>query len=181
MIKRTTDPNTPASVRILLRQLLMTEEWPLPPAFLTGFLEQCWCLYMQEVLDREGDDSEAWKQTVGTLKLILWSVSPKPDSAERKLLSASIPGLVQTLRQVIRHTGYPPGKAQSFLATLSNWHLELIRTGCTDSIDPRPENDDTAPLPLLDPNFNRFLEIYNNADIEQIELSSDHDGIGRHL
>ena len=174
-------PGSPASVRMLLRQLLLTEEWPLPPVFVTGFLEQCWCQYMQEILDQEGDDSAAWKQAVGTLKLILWSVSPKADRAERRLLSRSIPGLVQTLRQGIRHAGYPPGKAQSFLAMLSNWHIELIRTGNTDSIEPRPENDDTAPLPLLDPNFNRFLELYNNADIEQIELSSDREGIGRHL
>ena len=174
-------PTSPASVRILLRQLLVTEEWPLPPVFVTGFLEQCWCQYMQEILDKEGDESEAWEQAVGTLKLILWSVAPKPDSGERKRLSRNIPALVRTLRQGIRHTGYPPGKAQSFLATLSNWHLELIRTGNTNSIEPRPENDDTAPLPVLDPNFNRFLELYNNADIEQIELSSDREGIGHHL
>jgi len=173
--------NSPASVRVLLCQLLMTEEWPLPPPFLTSFLEQCWCLYMQVVLDQEGDQSQAWIRAVGTLKMILWSVTPKVENAERKLLSASIPGLVLTLRQVIRQTGYPPGKGQKFLATLSNWHLELIHTGNTERIDPGPKNEDTAPMPLLDPNFSRFLEIYNNADIEQIELISDRDGIGQHL
>ncbi len=66
-------------------------------SFLASFLRQHWSATLEDVYLQQGEESEAWEQSVATLEDLVWSVQPKRTREDRQHLVALLPSLLKRL------------------------------------------------------------------------------------
>ncbi|MDB4069419.1 DUF1631 domain-containing protein, partial [Pseudomonadales bacterium] len=74
------------------------------PAFIQEFLDQVYHKFMVMLLLKEGPGSNAWKQAINTIDVLLWTVQPKDHADDRARLDTVNPRLLNNLRKALRIT-----------------------------------------------------------------------------
>ena len=74
------------------------------PAFIQEFLDEVYHKFMVMLLLKEGPGSNAWKQAINTIDVLLWTVQPKDHADDRARLDTVNPRLLNNLRKALRIT-----------------------------------------------------------------------------
>jgi hypothetical protein len=114
------------------------------------FLVQQWIKLLLVVQVKDGEDSDAWKNALETMDLLISSVEPKDTQEERRKLVTIVPELLKRLSEGLTIAGVEDAVRMGFFAELRKLHSELV--GKTD----RPRSpaldasiaDSTAPPEL---------------------------------
>jgi len=115
-----------SQVRAFLRDRLAGLEAPFE---VRGFVETTWADYMAKVRNEQGDDSDAWKETVKTLDDMLWSITAKERTSQKAQLTKMIPKLIMALRKGGTAVGVPPERGRVFFEALYQLHIAAIKSG----------------------------------------------------
>ena len=102
------------------------EMYPVPN-FLAGFLRQHWIGTLQEVYLNQGEESEAWEQSIAMLEDLVWSVQPKRSRDDRKHLVALLPALLKRLATALDGFTWEQDERNRFMANLVEAHAASVK------------------------------------------------------
>jgi len=109
---------------------------PVPPKPVRSLLESAWKDVMLLAFLREGEDSEAWQQTLEVAHRLVWSVAPKTGQAQRQDLLKTIPELLKALREGLANISYDQHKSVVLFKELQACHIAALRgTSCATPED----------------------------------------------
>ncbi len=96
--------------------------------FVREFVNTHWKNLLVMTCARQGKGSDAWKQMVGTMDELIWSVKPKHTDADQQRLAAIQVRLLNELRAGMERLSLPAAERDAFLARLVEAHRRA-RTG----------------------------------------------------
>ena len=102
------------------------------------FLVQQWIKLLLVIQVKDGEDSDAWKNALETIDLLISSVEPKDTQEERRKLVTMVPELLKRLTDGLKVAGVEDAVRLGFFAEMRKLHSEIM--GKTE----RPK----APAPL---------------------------------
>ncbi len=76
---------------------------------------------------RQGVESEMWAKGIETMDVLLWSVEPKSQPAERKELLKKTPNLLRALREGLAEISYDQHKMARLFKELQRCHILCMR------------------------------------------------------
>jgi hypothetical protein len=76
---------------------------------------------------RQGVESEVWAKGIETMDVLLWSVEPKSQPAERKELLKKTPSLLRALREGLAEISYDQHKMARLFKELQRCHILCMR------------------------------------------------------
>lgn len=82
-----------------------------------AFLQTHWQQYLVECLQLHGEDGSPWRQALGTVDALLWSLSPKEGAASQRLAELR-PRMLRRLRQGMDQIGVSMFEQEAFLEVL---------------------------------------------------------------
>ncbi|MEO5694640.1 MAG: DUF1631 family protein [Usitatibacter sp.] len=97
-----------------------------PGQAVRDFLVQQWIKVLLVVHAQAGKETPAWTQTLGTMDLLLWSVEPKPSTAEQRKLSSQVPALLKALTTGLNSVGVEDSVRTAFYSELMKLHTKMI-------------------------------------------------------
>ena len=97
------------------------------PQFLADFLRRQWVPALESVHAHDGEDSDAWGQSVSTLDDLVWSVQPKKTTEDRKHLVAMLPSLLKRMAVGTRAGHWPPEDRERFMSNLVEAHAAAVK------------------------------------------------------
>jgi hypothetical protein len=97
------------------------------PNFLAAFLRQKWQVAMEYVYLRDGEESDGWSNSVGTLEDLVWSVQPKRSPEDRRHLVALLPSLLKRLSAGMQNRGWPGEEREAFMSNLVEAHAAAVK------------------------------------------------------
>ncbi len=122
--------------------------------FVLELLETHFHKFMVMLVQKEGPGSNAWKQSINTIDVLLWSVQPHEQEGDRNRLATVNPRLLNNLRKALRITQLPADKIDSLITELKEvqeqtfiQHVEESEsedTEATADSGERSLTDDTA-------------------------------------
>jgi len=98
------------------------------PKPVIAFLAKHWIKYLVLVHVQSGKDSDAWKGAVETMDLLIWSVEPKLDQAQRKKLASSVPTILKKITAGAAAAGIEDTERSAFFAELMKLHTAVLHT-----------------------------------------------------
>ncbi|RME33909.1 MAG: DUF1631 family protein [Gammaproteobacteria bacterium] len=163
----------PASLKaaeMLIKRLLIEDEGPLPPLFLSSFLSCCWHRHLARQHAIHGPGSERWQMLILVTGRLLWSMGPRPDEKERRLLRQVAEELAPFLKEAL--DGCQHVHTESFVKHIAEWHIAIMRTGEPPEHSPAHRNllEGTVPMLLMAPEYERYLDSFSSSDVEAVEL-----------
>ena len=90
------------------------------PAFIQDFLGQVYHRFMVMLVLKEGPGSNAWKQSINTIDVLLWTVQPKDQADDRVRLDTVNPRLLNNLRKALRITKLESLEIDRLMAELTS-------------------------------------------------------------
>jgi hypothetical protein len=114
-----------------------------------GFLGKYWRQVLLRLYDEVGEEGPAWTQALVTVDELLWSIEPKNNAEERKLLVALLPGLLKRLQSGIATTTMTDAQKTGFFTTLVKCHATAVKAGLQSRTEVAPEA--TVPGAQLQP------------------------------
>ena len=111
-----------------------------PGQAVRDFLVQQWIKVLLVVHAQGGRESPAYAQALGTMDQLLWSVEPKPSTAEQRKLSASVPALLKALTTGLNSVGVDDSVRTAFYAELMKLHTKMIAF----EAKPKPASESTG-------------------------------------
>ena len=90
------------------------------------FLVQQWIKLLLVVQVKDGEESDAWKNALETMDLLISSVEPKETQEERRKLVTMVPDLLKRLRDGLNVAGVEDAVRLGFFAELRKLHSEVI-------------------------------------------------------
>ena len=99
------------------------------PALIQDFLHATWRPLLALIYSQSGEDSEAWRSAVQTMSDLLWSVAPKSNAEERKLLVQRLPGMLKRLSDGFKTLEIAQAEQDRFFAALVKCHAEAVKSG----------------------------------------------------
>ncbi len=105
---------------------IRTGEMPRP---VLAFLVQQWVKFLLIVHAKAGDLSNAWKNSLATMDLLIWSVQAKHTSEERRELASEVPVLLKRLAAGLRTAGVEDAIRARFFADLMKIHMKAMGEG----------------------------------------------------
>jgi hypothetical protein len=102
------------------------ESYPIPN-FLASFLRVQWQAALEQVYLQQGEESEAWGQTVATLEDLVWSVQPKKTNEDRRHLVALLPSLLKRMSTGMHSVAWPPEDRERFMSNLVEAHAAAVK------------------------------------------------------
>lgn len=119
-----------ALARIVARDEVQSHLFDQPVAeFIRAFLSGPWEQRLAHVYARDGENSDAWRETVATMDDLIWSVTPKISADDRKKLVGLLPDLLRRLDQGLRDLGVVAEIKDQFFTGLVKCHAEAVRAG----------------------------------------------------
>lgn len=138
-----------------------------------------WTRYLQWVVLREGEDSERWQHARELCARLVWSVDPRPVSADtRAELLRTIPGIVEELRKALQEIAWDPFATDAAIRDLELAHVDVFQKLVT-----APVAEEKAPaierFEVVDSSPERQEASEPVESVEIIELAepdvTDHD------
>jgi hypothetical protein len=111
-------------VRTLIRDKLTGITVPFE---VRGFAETIWADYLTQVRQREGAQSNAWRESVKILDDLLWSITAKERNAQKARLAKMVPALIRGLRSGGAAVQVREDRLQPFLEAVYKLHIAAIR------------------------------------------------------
>jgi hypothetical protein len=78
---------------------------------------------------RRGQHSDAWKNSLATMDLLIWSVEAKKTSEERRKLATVVPDLLKRLAAGLKIADIEDAIRERFFSDLSKLHAEAVMGG----------------------------------------------------
>ncbi|MGB5834011.1 MAG: DUF1631 family protein [Thiohalocapsa sp.] len=97
------------------------------PAVVVSIIIEGWVEVMLDAYTRAGENSEAWRHSIGVLDRLIWSILPKRDPAERRALLRGIPELLRDLRSGMSGVISDPQRVGRWLKELQVAHIAVLR------------------------------------------------------
>ena len=98
----------------------------VPPG-VAEFCRTAWSRYLIRIHETEGAQSAAWENALDVLKNLLWSVQPKLEVTEKRLMAMMIPQLLIDLEVGMKAIAYSADDIQAVLLLLQDIHLNSLR------------------------------------------------------
>ncbi len=98
------------------------------PQPVVAFLAKHWIKVLVLVHVQSGKASDAWKAAVETMDLLIWSVEPKTDAAQRKKLATTVPTLLKRITAGATAAGIEDTARAAFFAELMKLHTAVLHT-----------------------------------------------------
>lgn len=108
-------------------------EYQALPKLVRGFLLSFWEPLLVKIYSSQGQDSETWIKAITTMDDLIWSVTPKVNSQDRKKLLVILPKLLKWLDQGLQFLGVPQPQREPFFTELVKYHTEAVRPGLDDA------------------------------------------------
>jgi len=102
------------------------EMYPVPQ-FLAAFLRQHWRATLEDVYLRQGQESDAWEQSLAMLEDLVWSVQPKRSREDRQHLVALLPSLLKRLSVALQDLPGMQPERDRFMANLVEAHAASVK------------------------------------------------------
>lgn len=96
------------------------------PRFITEFIDNYWCVFLQRTYMQRGRNSPDWDQGLRTLDELVQSVQELDDPASRQRMVWLLPRLVYRLRSGMRAISVPVAEQRLFLKTLKACHVNIV-------------------------------------------------------
>lgn len=97
------------------------------PQGVAEFCRTAWSRYLIRIHETEGAQGTAWENALDVLKNLLWSVQPKLEITEKRLMAMMIPQLLIDLELGMAAIEYAASDIQAFLQLLQDIHLNSLR------------------------------------------------------
>lgn len=88
--------------------------------FVVELLETHFHKFMVMLVLKEGPGSNAWKQSINTIDVLLWSVQPHEQDGDRSRLTTVNPRLLNNLRKALRIAQLAPAKVETLITELKD-------------------------------------------------------------
>ncbi len=88
--------------------------------FVVNLLETHFHKFMVMLVLKEGPGSNAWKQSINTIDVLLWSVQPHEQEGDRNRLTTVNPRLLNNLRKALRITQLEAAKIDALITELKD-------------------------------------------------------------
>ena len=98
----------------------------VPPG-VAEFCRTAWSRYLIRIHETDGAQSAAWENALDVLKNLLWSVQPKLEITEKRLMAMMIPQLLIDLELGMKAIEYSADDIQAVLQLLQDIHLNSLR------------------------------------------------------
>lgn len=118
------------------------------PQAVLKFIAEEWIKLLVMAHAKAGPESDAWKNATETMDQLIWSVSEKQASADRKKLTGLLPVLLRRLQRGMQIIGTEEAVRNKFLAKLMRCHTKVINHGKEPVRRALPK----APTPTAQPN-----------------------------
>ena len=117
--------------------------------FVEGLLQGDFYKFMVMLVIKEGPGSNAWKQAINTIDVLLWSIEEKEQQEDRGRLETITPSLFNNLRKALRIASVEPEQVDEIMAKLARVQEESLPAQAATP-EPEPNFDEAEPLPLND-------------------------------
>ena len=123
------------------------------PPVVAEFVDTHWRELLGRIYVKFGDRGDDWRDALGTLEDLLWSIAPKTSPEERHRLMQLLPQLLDRLPAGLARLGRS-GVWEPFLSALMPLHMAAIRPpeAAAGAGDPAPDDVDAAASPQAAPN-----------------------------
>lgn len=108
-------------------------EFQALPKLVRQFLHRYWEPLLVKIYTSQGQDSDTWIKAITTMDDLVWSVTPKQTSQDRKKLLVILPKLLKWLDQGLLFLGTPQSERDPFFTELVKYHTEAVRPGLDDA------------------------------------------------
>ncbi|GAA5158774.1 DUF1631 family protein [Viridibacterium curvum] len=115
---------------------------PEPPVTVRLFLEHYWSVVLRRALLTAGEKSDAWRDALKLADMLIWSMQPKIDTAEREKLVRVLPDMLRGLQGGLDSLHVSPEARDRLLARFTTLHTEALK-----GRDPRGVEPAVAPPP----------------------------------
>ena len=88
--------------------------------FVVELLETHFHKFMVMLVLKEGPCSNAWKQSINTIDVLLWSVQPHEQDGDRSRLTTVNPRLLNNLRKALRIAQLDPARVETLIVELKD-------------------------------------------------------------
>ncbi len=155
-----------------------------PHPFVTELLEVHFHKFMELLLVKEGPGSAAWKQSINTIDVLLWTVQAHNQTGDRERLDSVNPRLLSNLRKALRIARTPVSDIDSLISRLQEVQNDTFDPESQTEIlevevevSPEPEEHD-ASEEALDENQIEFTPANESeSDQSKEEAISEDDPI----
>jgi hypothetical protein len=96
------------------------------------FLNHYWEPLLVKIYSSQGPESDTWIKAITTMDDLIWSVTPKNTSQDRKKLLVILPKLLKWLDQGLQFLNVPQDQRDPFFHELVKYHTEAVRPGLDD-------------------------------------------------
>jgi hypothetical protein len=107
-------------------------EYQALPKLVRQFMSDYWEQLLIKIYTSQGPNSETWIKAITTMDDLIWSVTPKNTSQDRKKLLVILPKLLKWLDQGLQYLGIPHKERDPFFTELVKYHTEAVRPGLDD-------------------------------------------------
>lgn len=135
------------------------------PVLIADFLSRHWRLVLVEAFVRVGESGEAWKETLGLMDDLIWSVEAKSSSQERDRLVVMLPSILKGLRQGLERVGLQ-GAWDGFFSELIQLHVAALRKDGGPDLYPQGMRD-PAPSPTARPSASSLSAGLNDEQVPE--------------
>lgn len=97
------------------------------PQWLADFCRTTWLRYLVQLSKKQGGENTHWDNALDVLKNLLWSVLPKKEVTEKRLMAMMIPQLIIDLEEGMAAIDYSAADSKTFLGLLQDIHLNSLR------------------------------------------------------
>ncbi len=107
------------------------------PKLIVEFLTQHWVRLLVVTHFKASEESQAWKNTLKTLDVLLWSVEPKETLEERRKMIAVLPNLIKILSDGLAYAGIDDAIRAQLLSDLRKLHSVILGQSAQPSTEAR--------------------------------------------
>ncbi len=149
------------------------------PAGVQSFLLDHWQHVLKELHIRHGEDHHAYLSAMAMMDDLLWSVTPKMGSDERKQLVNTLPGLLRAMHAGLDVINLPQEARGRFFDELVALHSAAVKAGLNGavSLESRPEPAADSPAPVaadqysVNPEGELFITRITENDVQIDEVA----------
>ena len=163
-------------VRALIRDKLTGITVPFE---VRGFAETIWADYLTQVRQREGAESDAWRDGVKILDDLLWSITAKERNAQKARLTKMVPALIRGLRSGGAAVQVRDDRLQPFLEAVYKLHIAAIRPqGERPAAGAGATEEAVESVAAIVPTLTRIVNVHDFVAemVVGTWLAFDHDG-----
>ncbi len=113
-----------SDVKVIIEERISNH---LPPSLINHFLRFRWSEVLCTTNSTADKDSDGWQDAIEIMDELLWSIQPKSDPSERKLLTVLIPQLIENITSKLNSIETDKEELDTFLEALTLLHVASLK------------------------------------------------------